>query len=188
MLNENTVHLSCSRRWLQNQLAMLEWLVEGVILLVEKCIDQIQGQESQVWLDRELTELKQSLRAMDTLTNRCLQRRTGLCVVCQKYSRYQSKIIAVLCASKDYYALMLRKYHHVRPEIFQENAFDQVLSRIQEEISSDLENQDELDLAEPWVKMNEAPSQDSCGCIQLPREALDILDEAAMNIVENILQ
>ena len=129
---------------------MLERLVGGVIVLVEKCNDRIQEQGRQVRLDSELAGLNQSLQEIDNLTNRCLQRRTGLCVVCQKYSRYQSIIIAVLCASKDYYVLMLRKYHHVRPEIFQDNAnLDQVLSRIKEEISSDLENQDELDLVEP---------------------------------------
>ena len=120
----------------------------GVILLVEKCVDRIQGQG--LTGKRELTELKQSLQAIDSLTNLCLQQQTGLCVVCQKHSRHQSTMIAVICASKGYYALMLRKYHHVRPEIFQDNAnLDQVLSRIKEEISSDLKNHDELDLVQP---------------------------------------
>ena len=75
-----------------------------------------------------------------------------------------------------------------RPRSSRRIAFDLVLSRIQKEIFSDLELQHELDLAELWFEMNEAPSMDSCDFVQLPREVLDILDEAATNIVENILQ
>ena len=90
------------------------------------------------------------------------QLHTGLCVICEKFSTYQSKMVKLICIMKNLFVRFTRDYSSYFPSATVLSV--QALTEFKEQLFADLSRQ---------LRLDAAPSYKTCDCVQLPRRGLD---------------